>query len=282
MPAVAQKQPLELDSCLYRIPSKAFKRVPVLLEATADSLSSPVLGAADFFAQSVAFRLREMAGGTDAGLAEADSMVWWPSLRGEVRVTVHRSGPLTWRVPEWSAGADTLRNSALALLLNAVSQVVAGGENVAMPEGLSGDSVVFGLALVNPTVTGEGKILPLRVRQATPVFTIAMPREEPVAILRHPDVSYPELSRTLRTIGNVQLSFAVDRYGRLDMSTVKEVWPASVPRQTGSLLHSYEAFLAAVKRALPSAKFAPASIGGCPVKQTVSQSFEFLLRERRQ
>lgn len=281
LPAGAQKQPLEADSCVYRIPAKAFKRVPVLLQATADSASSAILQGADFFAQSVAFKLRDLAGGSDTQLADADSVIWWGSLSGEVRVTAHRAGSLTWKVPEWASGADTLRRSALAALRDAIEQVSSSGETVMIPEGFAGDSVSFGLSLIHPTVTKEGKIVPVRARQPIPVFTIGVPWEEPVEPSRNADVKYPELSRSLSSIGNVQLAFAVDRNGRVDTATVKEIWPANLERPTGSMLRSYEAFLAAVKRALPSARFSPATIGGCPTKQMVSQTFEFLLSGAR-
>ena len=133
LPASAQKQPVELDSCLYRIPASAFKRVPVFLEATADSQSRAILPGADLFAQSVAFKLRELVGGNESRLAEADSSVWWASLWGEVVVTVTRAGPLTWHVADWSVGADTLPKSALAVLRRSIEAVASSGELIALP-----------------------------------------------------------------------------------------------------------------------------------------------------
>ena len=58
----AQKQPMIVDSCIYRIPAKSLTRVPVFLQATADSSVKVVLPGADLFAQSVAFQIRDMLG----------------------------------------------------------------------------------------------------------------------------------------------------------------------------------------------------------------------------
>lgn len=280
LPAGAQKQPIEPDSCLYNIPASAFKRVPVFLEATADNQSVAVLAGADLFAQSVAFRLRELMGGNESKLADADSVVDWNRLWGEILVTVHREGPLTWSVAEWSARADAVPlRSSLRMLKTAIGDVVASGETVTMPEGFVGDWVTFGLSLVHPRVTKDGKIIPVKGRQPVPVFTIAVPWEKSVEVTRNPNILYPELSRLMNSIGNVRLAFAVNKQGRVDESTIKELWPPTLKRPTGDLRNSYEAFLRSVIRDLPTARFSPAVIGGCVANQMVEQTFEFRFRK---
>ncbi len=77
------------------------------------------------------------------------------------------------------------------------------------------------------------------------------------------------------TIGNVKLAFAVDKSGRADPKSMKELWPEGVERPTGELRDAYQAFVRAVMHGLQSARFSPAIIGGCVVKQTVYQTFEF-------
>jgi hypothetical protein len=272
--AGAQKQPVEVDSCLYRIPASAFKRVPVFLEATADSASRAILPGADLFAQSVAFKLRELVGGNEAKLAEADSSVWWASLWGEVVVTVTRAGPLTWRVADWSVGADTLPKSALAVLRGSIEAVASGGELIPLPEG-KGDSWSFGLSLVHPLVTKDGRLIPVKARQPVPVFTLLVPWEQPVEMIRLPRLEYSEFSRRLGATGAVRLSFVVDKSGRANPETVKEVFLAGEKRPVGEDRVYADGFIRAVKRALPSAKFAPAAVGGCALNQVVQQVFDF-------
>ncbi|HEU4879757.1 MAG TPA: hypothetical protein VFT21_09900, partial [Gemmatimonadaceae bacterium] len=123
--------------------------------------------------------------------------------------------------------------------------------------------------------TREGKIIPVKARQAVPVFTLLVPWDKSVEVTTGPNIRYPERSRSLGAIGSVRLAFVVDKLGRADMSTVKELWPPGMKRPTGELLLAYEAFLRAVKRDLPSARFSPAVIGGCVMSQMVSQTFDF-------
>jgi len=274
-PALAQKQPYETDSCIYRIPASSLKRVPVFLQATADSTMKAVLPSADLFAQSVAFRIREILGARDAHLVEADSVVAWNRLWGEANVTLHKGGKPTWSVPEWSMRADTIPRSSIALLLNAISQVVDEGEMVSYPEGVDADSIPFSLSLVNPTVTEKGAILPVEARQPIAVFSIATAPERSVRVIESPHVQYPEYSRWLRSIGGVRMTYVVNKTGRVEPATIKEMWPIGLERPTGQLLLAYEAFLRAVKRGIPSARFSPAMIGSCPVNQVVQQFFEF-------
>ena len=275
VPVEAQKQPIEPDSCLYRIPANAFKRVPVFLEATADSASRAILPGADLFAQSVAFRLRALLGGSESKLAEADSTIDWSRLWGEVVVTLHKDGAPTWAIPEWSSRDSDHPRSALRFLRNAIQDVVASGETVSFPDGFSGDSITFGLSLVHPRVMKDLKVIPVKGRQPVPVFTMAVAWEKSVELTKFPHIVYPEVSRSLGAIGNVQISFAVNKQGRADMETVKEVWPATLRRPTGELRNAYDAFLRAVIRGLPSARFSPAVIGGCVMNQKVVQTFDF-------
>lgn len=274
LPAGAQKQPVELDSCLYRIPASAFKRVPVFLEATADSQSRAILPGADLFAQSVAFKLRELVGGHESKLAEADSSVWWASVWGEVVVNVTRAGPLTWHVADWSVGADTLPKSALAVLRRSIEAVASSGELIALPEG-NGDSWSFGLSLVHPLVTKGGRLIPVKARQPVPVFTLSVPWEQPVEMIRLPKLEYSEFSRRLGATGAVRLSFVVDKSGTANAESVKEVFLAGEKRPVGEDRIYADGFIRAVKRALPSARFAPAVVGGCALNQVVQQVFDF-------
>ncbi len=260
---------------MYRIPRSFFKRVPVFLQATSDTANRVALPSADLFAQSVAFKIRDMLGTKGSQLAEADSAVDWSRLWGEVIVSLQRDGKPTWAVPEWSSRADTIPRSSISLLIRAIQGVVADGEMVPYPEGVSADSVSFSLSLVNPTVTEKGTILPVEARQPVAVFSIAMAPEKSVQVIESPHISYPEYSRSIGSIGGVRLTYVVDKSGRVEPESIKEVWPAGVARPTGQLLLAYEAFLRAVKRGLPSAKFAPAMIGSCPVKQVVQHFIEF-------
>jgi hypothetical protein len=274
-PLSAQKQPIAPDACFSTIPSSAFKRVPVFLEATQqDSTSRAVLPNADFFTQAVAFRIRELLGATDSKLVEADSAIDWGTLWGEVVVTVKKDAPLAWTVKAWSGRADSSERSSLRILRKAIADVVANGESVMLPDGI-GDSATFGMAFVNPRVTKEGKLIPIKARQPVPVFSLLVPWDKSVELTKFPNISYPEISQSFGAIGTVRLAFLVDKSGRADAENAKEIWSPDKPRLTGRTLLAYEAFLRAVKRDLPTARFSPAVNGGCVVNQMVEQTFEF-------
>ncbi len=124
----------------------------------------------------------------------------------------------------------------------------------------------------------RSSVQPVALRQPVPLFTIATPWESPVDVKRQPRIFYPERSRSNSAIGNVQFTFIVTEAGKADITSLEEVWPDGVRRPTGDLLAYYSAFLSAVKRGLPSAEYQPATIGGCPVKQQVIETFEFKFR----
>ncbi len=74
---------------------------------------------------------------------------------------------------------------------------------------------------------------------------------------------YPQTLQSAGVEGEVDVQFVVDTTGRADMSTLK------VLKSTNDL------FTAAVRNALPRAKFFPAEVGGHKVRQWVQQPFTF-------
>ena len=276
--ASAQKQPMEIDSCFYKIPKTEFKRVGVFLEATSnDSASAAILPAADLFAQTVAYRVRTLVGKSETVLADADSAIAWWTVGGEVVVVLRPDGRFTWRVPEWSANGDTMSRSSLALLRRAITDVASSGEWITWPDGNKHDSLTFGLSLVAPRVTKDHKVIPVKARQPVAVFTLMVPWEKSVEMLKSPDAWYPNKARNDGAIGMVRLAFLVDKSGRAKPETIKEVFLPGEQRPRGDMADYYNKFLSAVTRSLPSARFSPAVVGGCVMKQMVQQTFEFKL-----
>lgn len=275
--ARSQNAPVESNACTARIPTSEYTRVPVYLQAFADSSRRAVLPSADFFAQSVAFKVRELLGANGSQLPKADSVLSGSTLWGEVSITVRRNGQLTWRAAEWSTGADTVVKSSLAFLQRAIKEAVDGGEMVSIPDGFTGDSLAFTLAFITPVVEKGGKVRPLKARQAIPVFTISRIWETPVEVTKRPNIEYPAFARSIGSIGDVRLTYVVDSEGKIKPGSIRESWPAGIERPKGQLKNAYDAFLEAVMRDLPRARFKPATLGGCPVNQVVVQDFNFLL-----
>lgn len=280
-PAVMAQDFLTLsDSCVNNIPASARSRVPVFIEASAAVDPLGLLPQADFFAQAVAVRMRELLGGHEPDLPEADTVLAWNLLWGQLTVIAHRNQKPTWSVRDKSNAVDSLPRSPLRLLRRSVEDVVASGETITMPENASPDSMDFGLSFVAPTVDRSGKTIPLKARQPIPVFTIAVAWTRPVEVKRNPDIDYPDPIGLKRYVGKVRLGHVVNPTGRVDASTIEDLWPAGVAQPSAEILRAYNGFVAAARKGLPSARFSPASIGGCVVSQRVEQAFQFEMRER--
>ena len=250
----------------------------MLLNATVpDGKWSAVLPGADLLTQSVALRVREILGSPEGALPAADTLVNWKNLWGTVTVMVTRDGRFQAQVHSSSTGAMGDPRSVLVLVKRAIDDVAASGELVMWPEGLAADSASFSITIHRPIVNKAGVVKPVALRQPVPLFTIRTPWETPVEVKKEPRITYPEVSRTNAAYGTVRFAFTITETGRPDISSVEEVWPEGVARPKGDLLDYYSAFLAAVKRGLPSGQYQPAMIGGCAVSQRVIESFEFKL-----
>jgi hypothetical protein len=277
MPVHAQREDVSRDSCTSAIPPKAFKRVPVFLQATTQSTGSDlILPTADLFAQTAAIRMREILGGNGSALPEADSIVGWDRVFGEVLVTVKRGGSFTWRTAHWSARGDSLGRSSIRFIHATLADLSKSGEMIAWPDQANGDSLAFGLSFIAPSITKEMKVEPVKARQAFPAFSLSMPWGT-VVDPKKINITYPTTARGGGVTGGVRLAFVIQKSGRVDMSTLREVFGPGEKKPSGELRTFYVDFLQAVKHGLSSAQYQPATIAGCPVNQTVEQFFSFKL-----
>jgi protein TonB len=89
--------------------------------------------------------------------------------------------------------------------------------------------------------------------------------EQQVSPISGTQVDYPESMRSTGTEGQVDAQFVVDERGRVQGGSFKVLGSAN------------QAFVDAVRRALPQMRFKPAQIGGTKVSQVVQQSFKFKL-----
>ena len=92
--------------------------------------------------------------------------------------------------------------------------------------------------------------------------------EEQVQPISGTHVDYPESLRTSGIEGEVQAQFVVNENGRVESGTFKVLNSAN------------DAFVTAVKRALPEMRFRAARIGDTKVSQVVQQAFVFKLSKQ--
>ena len=276
-PIVDAQRDARRTECTANLPSNVFTRVTIhLTAAPVDSASRAVVSSVDLLTQSVATRLRAILGATGPVIPAADSTLMWDGL-GAVFVVVHTDGRYTWREPDTTNTArpvragETLLRRALAVTRDAEGIIV-------VPDGSLADSAVFGLSYWEPVVSPTGKMQAVPLRVGFPVFTLPIPWSRPAEAIRPPEVKYPPAPRNAAAEGVLTLRFVVDTTGRVDMSSVRDVWPSGRPRYTGALGVYYDEFVRAATRALEDARYTPAEIGGCRVSSLVMQPFRFKLR----
>ena len=279
LPSLAQPASTGAPECTASLSPTAFHRVPILLNATVSNDDwREILPGADLLAQSVAMQVRSMLGASESELPAADSAVGLANFGGSMIISATRNGRLRSRVHPSSRTSAADSRSALSLIRRALAHLEASGESLMWPERFGPDTVEFSLTIHRPLVDEAGKISPVRLRQPIAVFTLGMPWETPVEQLKEPRIFYPERSRNKRVIGRVQFTFIVDEQGRVDVDSIEEVVPDPGSWPAADIRPHYQAFVAAVKRGLPSAEFRPAIVAGCPKRQLVVQSFEFTFR----
>jgi hypothetical protein len=266
----------------------------------ADSADRGARNAVDLVAQDVAQRVRPLvwaaagaaAGGapaadTGATVPPADSVVRDRGLHVPLRVVVRRGGGgVAWRVDRGALAAgggdadgEAADTTGAALLGRALGASVAGGEFFVADDVIRGDSLVFELRLTRPTIEGPARaVRPVTARNPVAAFSLAVPWERTAAPVPGTiRLRYPESLQRAGYEGNARLRFVVGADGRVDARTVREVWPAGAARPAREERDAYEAFVAAARAAVAGARFHPARVAGCAVRQLVELPVAFTL-----
>ncbi len=261
------------NSCLDTISMAKATPSVIYLEATVRDSADPRLGQmADIFAQSVAMRVRQQLDARGDTVPPGEPKISWLSITSSSRldVAVTRNGASTYNLV--TLHIDSV---AAGMMLRAAQSAASSDEGAFWPGDMPGDTVKFSLSY---KMSPRGKTeLRNPTRVAFPVFTLMVPPETPAELIGGGLPQYPPLPRMAGAIAIVTTEFLVDSAGRAMPSTFKEIWGPKDKRPTGQLLEYYEAFVSSIKRWLPSATFAPARVGGCPVPQLVSQPFTFTI-----
>lgn len=147
-------------------------------------------------------------------------------------------------------------------------------------DGFTSDSMPFTLDYVRGYDVVGGRIV---AREAGPealiAFTMRMGVEKLAAAVPGTlRADYPDEARYGGAEAHVVLNFVVDTAGAAVDSTVQDVWPRDRPRLTGRLGDHYVAFVRAATVAVLRARFSPAEIAGCKVRQLVQLPVTWTLR----
>jgi hypothetical protein len=229
---------------------------------------------ADVFAQSVAVRFRRLLHAHGDTLPPGEPLITWRIIdQGTaVYVTVSSHAP-----PVYWLGA--VRNDTVVkqLMLNAARAAGDSGEGAFWPSDARGDSLTFALSL---SLSEPGKAeLDNHGRIAFPIFSLLIPTTSPARQLdQFNPPQYPPDEQNYGATATVIMRFIVDTTGSVDTRSIQDVWNAKEPRPRGQMLAVYKDFLQSVTRWLATARFEPARVRGCPVRQVVQQPFVFSTR----
>lgn len=260
-------------SCLDRVPAKRFHRGPVYLQAIVrDSAARAFAPEADLIAQSVADAARVLLGATEDSLPPGEPTITWRTRLHPLTVIAWRDGRLTPVRDTTLAPADTITTALLTRALHAAFPTTGG---LVWPAGVTADSIVVHLGWVPSEVEANGHVAYPIMHLGFPVFSLAMLHEDPVRKKHLPTPRYPEKNEAAGVIGWVLMQFVVDTTGTVDPATVRDLWDHDRPRLTGSEAEYYTRFVDAARQSLLAARFEPAVLGGCKVRQLVQMPFGY-------
>jgi outer membrane biosynthesis protein TonB len=281
------------------LPPAAYTRVPVFVHAeVVDAADSAARPAVDALAAEVARRTRARVWPTAAAAAAAESAGATGAGRLDPRLAgarvggaaaAARGGParraLAWAAPTADpgldpalAGADT---AAAALLAQALGD--ARGAGAGVPDAaVRGDSLPFELRLAHPEVRGRTRVWgSVPARGASGVFSLAVPWRDHAQITdSHIDLRYPAAAQRRGRQGALLLEFVVGADGRVEDATVRASAPpasALAPGVPAVGPEDPDGFAAAARRAVVGARWLPAFVGGCPVRERIALPLAFTL-----
>lgn len=272
--AQSHSAPRSQSGCPGAFPGDSMPRVTVYLTAESpDSTTRALLANVNVLTQTVAERVRALLGASSAQLPPGEPTITWRDIGSGLVVTAHRDGHIVSHL-----ASDRDETPSSALVARALDSVKASGDAWFVWPDSAVDSLAFQLVLRAAQLDRAGNVQLPPMQFGVPVFTVAEPVFEDARVIVQPHIHYPASALSERIEGYLVLRFIVDKTGRVDISTVRDVWPANRPRLTGEKGRYYQALMEAVRAALPDARFAPARIAGCPMSQLVQMPFNFYLR----
>jgi TonB family protein len=189
-----------------------------------------------------------------------------PAMLNEVRLRLRPKGHV-----EAELTARSLADALDGALLRAIREADSAGVFAVLPDGLSQGSTLFlSLTTGEPADSLRPPDEPTieSIRRDLSILSLPLYRDatEMKPMPGNQGPRYPDRERLANVQGEVLVDFVVDESGAFVPSTLRLV------------RYTSEGFARAVFDALKPMRFAPATVGGCPVKTLVRQPFQFQLR----
>jgi hypothetical protein len=254
-------------------PSDETREMVDLVARMAPHTANTFATQAELLAQEVDVRLRTMLGGSESNVPDAPSTMHWLAVPAELAIVAHSDGSMTWR------GFTASGDSSAVLLLSAALDSARKHDGALMiwPDDHAPDSIDFRLSLLQAGFqSARGFDSTYKAQMGFVAFALREPTLVPaLPINDRLDIVYPNNNQFRHVTGQLIVEVVVDTTGRAEMSTFRDVWPADKPRLTGALGQYYNDFLSAIRTYAAKAKFVPASIGGCTIRQWIRIPVKF-------
>ncbi|MEO7217117.1 MAG: energy transducer TonB [Gemmatimonadaceae bacterium] len=245
----------------------------VYVRARLDESKNPELGQmADLFSQSISQRMRGVLHAKGSVIPRAEPTITWRTIGSDnaLEVIVHREGPAGLKVV-----SSRPESAAVIAMLTAARAAMAAGEGTYWPGDAEGDSLEFRVGFVLPP---PGQIFPLATsRLAFPAFLVNFPVVTPAEIESETAPEYPASAKQAKAAGTVVVDFEVDSMGRVARESIRNVEAPTTTQLSPLALAANQAFFESVQAWLPTTRFTPAHIGGCPVSQQMRKPITFEL-----
>jgi len=270
-------------ACLDSIPASAMRPEVVYLTNDWTFLrrmdDTTIRPSIDLVTQAVAGDIRHTLGASADRVPSGPGVPAWRELREGVAVVWRRDGSFTVRVAPNRIPEVWPGHAGGTLILRALDSLRRADE-LPPPIGMVGDSVSFALSYDVSEHDSAGSVVPHLLRIGFPVFVTAAPWEEQVHTLRGGRAPrYPAEWRLRNVTAVVQAQFIVDVSGRAVEGSFRDLLPGDASTGGDESRRAYKDFVRAVAEWLPEARFSPARIGGCVVRQLVQQPFTFELTQ---
>ncbi|MEO9019451.1 MAG: energy transducer TonB [Gemmatimonadaceae bacterium] len=262
--------PTRLPACLDTLSLKPRLQTLVYVRARFDEAKYPALREmVELFAQSISQHIRHVLHGQGSVLPHGEPAITWRTVGSDdvLEVTIHREGPAGLRVV-WPLADST----AAVVMLTATKEAIAAGEGTYWPGDAAGDSMQFRVGYVLPA---PGEMFPFASGGiAFPAFAVNFPPFTPAVIESETAPAYPATALEAKATGTVTVDFEVDSTGHVARESIRNVQSPEM-RQSPMALAANATFFESVRNWLPTTRFTPAHIGGCPVSQQMRKPITF-------
>lgn len=258
--------PLGPNACLDR--ATATRRVPVALTARLVGARAQVMEAqAGALLQLLGEEVQRALGARDDSLPAGEPALSWRHLEGALLVTTTREGGVS--VAPIPTGPPSLygTDSAMRVVRRALDPLVRSGEaRLLWPEGFGEAAVTAQLQLERPFVMGDSNVTPVYRRLAVPVFSVAVPVEQP-PLARSRRTRWPW--RPVALVGRLVMEYVIDDTGGVEPPSIVEVEEPdriAIPTERRT---AHAAYVEKLEQVLLQSQWKPARVGGCAVRAVV-------------